>query len=80
MKRFKPGDRFASRAIFKELQELYSKQNVRLADFKNTLPNSVESKSASDGLHTSDEEVDQDYYNLSESVSKICYLKYNKLY
>lgn len=69
VKRFKPGERFTSRAIFKELQELYQKQNVRLADFKNNPPNSVESKSVSDGLHTSDEDVDQDYYNDSGSVS-----------
>lgn len=69
VKRFKPGERFSSRAVFKELQELYSKQNVRLADFKNNPPNSVESKSVSDGLHTSDEDVDQDYYNDSGSVS-----------
>lgn len=69
VKRFKPGERFTSRAIFKELQELYAKQNVRLADFKNNPPNSVESKSVSDGLHTSDEDVDQDYYNDSGSVS-----------
>lgn len=68
VKRFKPGERFTSRAIFKELQELYAKQNVRLADFKNNPPNSVESKSVSDGLHTSDEDVDQDYYNDSGSV------------
>lgn len=70
VKRFKPGERFTSRAIFKELQEMYAKQNVRLADFKNNPPNSVESKSVSDGLHTSDEDVDQDYYNDSGSVSK----------
>lgn len=70
VKRFKPGERFTSRAIFKELQELYAKQNVRLADFKNNPPNSVESKSVSDGLHTSDEDIDQDYYNDSGSVSK----------
>lgn len=69
VKRFKPGERFTSRAIFKELQEMYAKQNVRLADFKNNPPNSVESKSVSDGLHTSDEDVDQDYYNDSGSVS-----------
>lgn len=69
VKRFKPGERFSSRAIFKELQEMYTKQNVRLADFKNNPPNSVESKSVSDGLHTSDEDVDQDYYNDSGSVS-----------
>lgn len=72
VKRFKPGERFTSRAIFKELQELYAKQNVRLADFKNNPPNSVESKSVSDGLHTSDEDVDQDYYNDSGSVSEKC--------
>lgn len=69
VKRFKPGEGFTSRAIFKELQELYAKQNVRLADFKNNPPNSVESKSVSDGLHTSDEDADQDYYNDSGSVS-----------
>lgn len=67
VKRFKTSERFTSRAIFKELQDLYAKQNVRLADFKNNPPNSVESKSVSD-LHTSDEEVDQDYYNDSGSV------------
>lgn len=70
VKRFKPGERFTSRAIFKELQELYAKQNVRLADFKNNPPNSVESKSVSDGLHTSDEDIDPDYYNDSGSVSR----------
>lgn len=69
VKRFKSGERFSSRAIFKELQELYTKQNVQLADFKANPPNSVESKSVSDGLHTSDEDVDQDYYNDSGSVS-----------
>lgn len=69
VKRFKPGERFSSRAVFKELQELYAKQNVRMADVKNNPPNSVESKSISDGLHTSDEDVDQDYYNDSGSVS-----------
>lgn len=69
VKRFKPGETFTSRAIFKELQELYAKQNVRLADFKKNPPNSVESKSVSDGLHTSDEDADQDYYNDSGSVS-----------
>lgn len=69
VKRFKPCERLTSRAIVKELQELYAKQNVRLADFKNNPPNSVESKSVSDGLHTSDEDVDPDYYNDSGSVS-----------
>lgn len=72
VKRFKTGDNFPSRAAFKELQELYSKQNVSFADLKNHPPNSVESKSISDGLHTSDEDADQDYYNDSGSViSKI---------
>lgn len=69
VKRFKSGDNFQSRAAFKELQELYSKQNVSFADLKNHPPNSVESKSISDGLHTSDEDADQDYYNDSGSVS-----------
>lgn len=71
VKRFKTGENFPSRAVFKELQELYSKQNVSFADLKNHPPNSVESKSISDGLHTSDEDADQDYYNDSGSVSFI---------
>lgn len=69
VKRFKPGETMSSRTVFKELQELYSKQNVRMVDMKKNSPNSVESKSISDGLQTSDEDVDQDYYNDSGSVS-----------
>lgn len=71
VKRFKPGEPYSTRAIFKELQELYSKQNVRLVDAKKNPPNSVESKSVSDGLQTSDEDADHDYYNDSGSVSSI---------
>lgn len=82
VKRFKPDDRNGSRALFKELQDMYSKQNVRLADFKNNPPNSVESKSVSDCVHTSDEDADQDYYNDSGSVSKpesfVIYLTINQ--
>lgn len=79
VKRFKIGENYSSRAIFKELQELYSKQNVNFADLKNHPPNSVESKSISDGLHTSDEDGDQDYYNDSESVCELLIANLNYL-
>lgn len=67
VKRFKPSGQDSTRTILKELQEMYTKQNVRMAEFK-IPPNSVESKSPSDGLQTSDEDADPDYYNDSGSV------------